>query len=511
MPVGTQSFLTSALRKQLFSAQATAREIAAAQLRLATGRKVSSALDNPQNFFTARSLTNRQNDLMRLLDDMNQNIQVIKEADLGVKALIKQLDLMESYVDEVEVDLLNGTDPTLNDLILADDPDTYWVLNDPSSGTAENLGTGGAAIDGTYRNTPGSATDLMFLTGDLPTEFDGLNQNVDIPDSLLINSADTPARTVEMMFESDDPNGDRQVIYEEGGSVNALAVYVEDGRLYFNGTDTGDWGPVDISVEIEEGETYHAAFVFDGANQEFRAYLNGELVGSADTGKSIFPAHGNDVGIGAMNQNSYYHDGPAAGDDFYFKGRISDVALYNRVISEDDLLARYNATRLPESLEREAAMTELIEQYNLLVNDTQYRGVNLLKGDTMRTDFNETRSAYLDTEGQNLTTTGLGFEDIRFRSATQIQQVKAKIREARETLRTFGETLANDLTIIQTRENFTEKLINTLAEGADRLTLADQNEEGAKMLALQTRQELQVTGLSLAALSQFSVVQLVNG
>ena len=81
-------------------------------------------------------------------------------------------------------------------------------------------------------------------------------------------------------------------------------------------------------------------------------------------------------------------------------------------------------------------------------------------------------------------------------------------REALETVRNFGLTLANDLSVIQTREGFTQNMINTLSEGADKLTVADQNEEGAKLLALQTRQQLGVTSLSLASQSQQAILRL---
>lgn len=77
-----------------------------------------------------------------------------------------------------------------------------------------------------------------------------------------------------------------------------------------------------------------------------------------------------------------------------------------------------------------------------------------------------------------------------------------------ESVRGFGSTLANNLSIIQTRRDFTQNTINTLRAGADDLTVADQNEEGANLLALQTRQQLGVTSLSLAAQSQQSVLRL---
>ena len=50
--------------------------------------------------------------------------------------------------------------------------------------------------------------------------------------------------------------------------------------------------------------------------------------------------------------------------------------------------------------------------------------------------------------------------------------------------------------------------MNTLQTGASNLTLADTNQEGANLLALQTRQSLAETALSLAAQSQNSVLRL---
>ena len=82
------------------------------------------------------------------------------------------------------------------------------------------------------------------------------------------------------------------------------------------------------------------------------------------------------------------------------------------------------------------------------------------------------------------------------------------VREALGLVRNFGSTLANDLSVIQARETFTKGIINTLTEGSDKLTVADQNEEGAKLLALQTRQSLGVTALSLASQSQQSILRL---
>ena len=51
-------------------------------------------------------------------------------------------------------------------------------------------------------------------------------------------------------------------------------------------------------------------------------------------------------------------------------------------------------------------------------------------------------------------------------------------------------------------------MIATLTQGADNLTLADMNEEGANMLMLQTRQALGISALALSAQAAQSVLKL---
>ena len=76
------------------------------------------------------------------------------------------------------------------------------------------------------------------------------------------------------------------------------------------------------------------------------------------------------------------------------------------------------------------------------------------------------------------------------------------------TLRNQASRFGSTLTTVQTRQDFTKNLINTLQTGADSLVLADTNEEGANMLALQTRQSLSTTALSLANQASQAVLRL---
>lgn len=147
-------------------------------------------------------------------------------------------------------------------------------------------------------------------------------------------------------------------------------------------------------------------------------------------------------------------------------------------------------------------------QIDSLVSDSGYRGTNLLNGDDLTTFFNEDRSNSLTTEGQVLTSAGLGVDEANFGTIATVDESLTQTREAIETIRTFNSSIANDLAVLQTRQDFTEQTINNLTAGADKLTVADQNEEGANLLALQTRQQLGVTSLSLASQSQQAVLRL---
>ena len=81
--------LTGAMRSNLLSLNNTQNLINSTQNRLATGLKVSSALDNPQNFFQAQGLNNRASDLSRLQDSMRIGVRTLEAADKGIKAMTK--------------------------------------------------------------------------------------------------------------------------------------------------------------------------------------------------------------------------------------------------------------------------------------------------------------------------------------------------------------------------------------------------------------------------------------
>lgn len=93
--------LSASVRQNLLSLQSTADLLSTTQNRLATGKKVNSALDNPTNFFTAQSLDSRASDINNLLDGIGNGVQVLQAANTGITSLQKLVDSAKSIAQQV--------------------------------------------------------------------------------------------------------------------------------------------------------------------------------------------------------------------------------------------------------------------------------------------------------------------------------------------------------------------------------------------------------------------------
>ena len=90
----------ASVRQNLLSLQSTADLLATTQNRLATGKKVNTALDNPTNFFTAQSLDSRAGDINNLLDGIGNGVQVLQAANTGITSLQKLVDTAKSIANQ---------------------------------------------------------------------------------------------------------------------------------------------------------------------------------------------------------------------------------------------------------------------------------------------------------------------------------------------------------------------------------------------------------------------------
>lgn len=434
--------LNASMRNQLLAMRTTARGLDVGSVRLASGLKVNSVLDQPNNFFAAVALKHRANDLGRLLDQIGQNIQVIKTADNGVTAALQILDQAEAFLQDIESKLMSGeldltpalaTNETAITFNNISDLLTYGTAGQDAGGAITLIGNTGFTLDGNmwkrrlinYTVTPDTVLTFEYRSGNQP-EIGGIGFDNDID------------------FGNNNTN-----FFLYGSQTSGVTYRVPTSTYEYDGS--GDW----VTVEIPIGELF----------------------------------------TGTFSHMTFFNDDDGPGDD-------GDGSFNNIVLREGPLQENFNAA---EDVRKKYAM--ILDQLDLIVEDSSYRGINLLDGDDMTTFFNEHRTSKLVSEGMVATSAGLELERGGLGSVEDVRLKLASIRAAREKLRAFGSTLASDLNVIKTREDFTQNMITTLESGRDKLILADQNEEAARMLALQTRQILQTSMLSFRQATILDIIE----
>lgn len=188
------------------------------------------------------------------------------------------------------------------------------------------------------------------------------------------------------------------------------------------------------------------------------------------------------------------------GDDMVISGALAEkLGVSGAVTNGNNERATYASQ-----------FNKVLIQINELVQDTSYKGINLLKGDDLTVVFNESRTSNLELKGVTFDAQGLGFTDAinEWKDTDSIDTALDQINKATSLLRAQASEFGQNLSTVQIRQDFTENMINNLQTGADKLTLADMNEESANLLALQTRQQLATNSLSMANQAAQSVLSL---
>lgn len=165
----------------------------------------------------------------------------------------------------------------------------------------------------------------------------------------------------------------------------------------------------------------------------------------------------------------------------------------------------------PKRGELVSTYNDLLDQIGQMAKDLGYNGVNLLNGDDLSVLFNESATSSFEVEGVTNNAAGLGLTTLTstsFDSNSSINGTLDDLKGAIDTLKSQAARFGSNLSVVQTRQDFTKSMINVLQTGAANLTLADTNEEAANVLALQTRQQLSSTALSLASSSDQNVLRL---
>jgi flagellin len=494
--------LSAGVRQNLLALQSTADLMSLTQNRLATGKKVNSALDNPGNFFTSQSLNNRASDLNSLLDSIGQAQKTLEAADQGITSLTKLVESAKSVAKQAlqapqpgsatyNAVNLSSTDPA-DEVIATHTGGSVTVLNSTSYEFTLDVAGGNPAITVSF-TSDASATYDEILTG-LQASFAAAlaNQSTTTSDISLVSNgsgglriqatADSSTYTIGAPTANTGLTASTYTstsLLENSTAGATLTVAVNGGANQVITIGTGA-GQVSTYAELQAVLDSISGITATVGNSAFDITLNSSSSANSITITSSHPALTTALGLGSISGNTYAGTATVGGPN---ATRTSLQNDYNNILSQIDALS----------------------------NDASYNGVNLLDGDDLKVVFNETGSSFLTIGGVTFDAAGLGLNPVAgagFQSDGDIETTIAAVDAALKTLRTQASAFGANLTTVQTRQDFTKNLINTLETGADNLVLADTNEEGANMLALQTRQQLSTTALSLSAQADQAVLRL---
>jgi flagellin len=373
--------ISSAVRSNLSALQSTSKMMSSVQEKLATGKKVNSALDNPNSFFTAKGLENRASDLSTLLDDMGQSVQTLKAADKGIEAISELVDAAKAKANQAA----QTTDQDERSQYVSEYNELLTQVED----LAKDAGYKGKNL------LSGSGNDLSVTF------------NEDGTSSLSITAVD----------------------YTDASSSTGL-----------NLSDLAAGASGSATIGLSTTMSVTSDLLTDSAN-----FVAGDTLTFSDT-------NGTELTSFEVTATTTVGDLQAAIDD---------------IDGADSTLATGSIT--------------VDASFQLSVTSA---GTGTLADDT--------------TNGANS----------GFASDAAIDTVLDNLTSAQNTLRSQASTFGTNLSIVENRQDFTNAMINTLEEGAGKLTLADTNEEGVNLLSLQTQQSLASTSLSLASQADQNVLRL---
>lgn len=401
--------LSKGIRNNLVSLQKTADITATTQSRLATGKRVNSALDNPTNFFTAQSLSSRANDMSGLLDGISNAVKTIEAADKAITAITKLVESAQSIAKQARQDTSGAAQDNITAAL---------------GGATTKAGAAGKTLVANLSYTAGQKIKIVSTD-----TYGGVNT------TKTYNFDISATSTVQSLADDINSKG------------IGIASITDDGKLDIKSNSSTS------SLVISSTDSAGVALGTQGV-----------------------------LGTGAYTTTT----------------------------------ADTSASPTRQALAKQ--FNDIRTQIDGLAKDAGFNGVNLLNGDDLKVVFNEKAGSEqnsLNVKGTTYSATSLGAKDAtsstgynNFLDNNKVDEALKDLTGALSNLRTQSSTLGSNMSVVQTRQDFTKEMISTLETGSDNLVLADQNKEAANMLALQTRQQLSQSALSLANQADQGVLRL---
>ena len=317
------------------------------------------------------------------------------------------------------------------------------------------------------------------------------------------------------------------------GSDGKHNIVVNGTAVNYSGANA-DAAAADITEQLR---TTDFEAVNNAGTLEIRAKVNGAntlsitgtdsaLFGAASVGTLTGPGTTQSVDelVKTINNSSVSENVRASNDNG--KLRIENLSTKELTIGGvNSSTGKVDGTGGTETVGGNDVRKNLVKQFNELrdqldkfSDDASFNGINLLRGDKLKLTFNETGTSTIEIQAKDksnqatqINSASLDIDsvtDADFDTDTTLDAKLDVLKSSLDSLRSQSSTFGSNLSVVENRQDFTKNMINTLETGAANLTLADTNEEAANLLALQTRQQLSSTALSMASQADQAVLRL---
>ena len=442
--------LTSGIRSTVLNMKRISKSFELVQARLSTGLKVNSSLDNPTSFFAAQAHMNRAADLNGRKDGIREAIQAINAANAGIAAVSELLQTASGVANAAR----NTSDPpSIHDFAAQFDE----ILSQVDTITTDSSYRGTNLL-----NNQSMTVNFAEQAGQSTLEISGVDATSSGLglEKVLSGGAEIPVGTGADIVSAP--------IDTPAFPYTGLPLSIGDSFTF----------PIDNSGHPHTTPTTLADTVITPV-----AYLevNGVPLDDLASTDISFTGDSKSMTITINSLTSNISPGDTVKFVFYPDDQIERTFPTDKTIAEFTDVFVDGTPMVPGS------------DYNLVARASDG------KADIVFTVGHEPPNGAAITAG--LTTGGSAWPD-------GITVSLEQIRAANEAVRSNSTALANNINILTTRLDFTDSIINTLQTGAEKLTLADMNEEGANVLMLQIRQNLAGNSLNMGAQSAQSVMRL---
>jgi flagellin-like hook-associated protein FlgL len=442
--------LSTGMRNTLGSLNGLQQSIQTSNLRLSTGKKVNSAIDDAATFFLSEGLADRAKAFSIVKDNIGVGIKTIETATKGLGQIKTLLESAQGQLRNAQSSI--GTNARATSALSFNSGSDLVAAG---TGTATQFDVGDAIVISTYNGQGGA----------------GANGTLTI----------TLSATVTVQYVIDQING--------SATLNPIGQAPRVRASLSNGTSG--------NLVIEQVETNSSTTLASGAGNAVGLQINLTNVGVTQDLRSVFNFTG--IAGGSMDVTSTTNSVRTYGTtnatrEAAYTALATTLEQIGQLIKDTS----YNGTNLLNG--------DTLTTYFNADNTTFLR----TQGQTVSNSYLGMTSD--GTKGTPVT--GSSFDvtsatgNRRLQSDTEIKSALAGLSTALSRTNALNQTLAANVNIIKSRESFTSDYVKLLDAGADDLVSADINQEGANLLSLQTRQQLAVQALALAGQSDQAVLRL---